>query len=292
MMRSLTKLLVILGTFQLMACSEVGFMNMNSSAAPEAPAQIIDDIPDNTPEETPADPPVVCEPGQVEVIKPVKVLFVVDQSGSNLTGTATDSTPTDPLKEFRLKVMQDFYQQHSGKDHLSWGFISFLGYDAHAFINDGADTSPVFARDPVTISTAVTNFMATPDTGRTPYKSALAMIENLITKDIALSSAQSDYLIAFITDGVPSDYCPGSPAQWLCPGQIRDNLLDQDLNRIIALAPSRIQFGTVYYGPTDADASGRLARMAQMGGGQFVDANSNSEIKLNDVISIPKPICQ
>lgn len=291
MKATMTILLMILTSLLLGACSNVDFAGAMAKREIPQTDQDSDEKEQDQPQPKPEEEQV-CEPGQVQVVKPVKVLFVVDQSGSNLTGTNVDSTPTDPNKEFRLKVIQDFYEQHKTKAHLSWGFLSFNDHSAKAFINKGDTSLPTFSRNSNSVTDALVTFQNSQDVGRTPYKAALNMIEDLIAQDLAASSVDPDYLVAFITDGVPSDYCPGSPSQWLCPGQILDNALDSDLNRLVSLSPSRIQFGTVYYGPQDADASGRLSRMAQMGNGQFVDANVASEIALNDVITIPKPICQ
>ncbi|MGE0634340.1 MAG: hypothetical protein AB7O96_18135 [Pseudobdellovibrionaceae bacterium] len=301
---TLTKTLMILMSLTFVACSNPTFEKIAQPLIEAPDDQVLDNpepIPEEQPpqEETPVDEEqdiVTCEPGQVEVVVPTKILFVVDQSGSNATGTGSNTPPTDLEKAFRLKVIQDFHTQHAGKDHLSWGFITFNSYSGvstiNALINTGDSITPSFSRDPASVTTALESFKGIADTGRTPYKAALQSVETLIAADMAASTVESEYLIAFITDGVPSDYCPNSPSQWLCPGSIQDPALDADIQRLVDLAPSRIQFGTVYYGPADTGASGRLARMAQMGGGQFVDANTTSSIQLNDVITVPKPICQ
>ncbi|MGE0634106.1 MAG: hypothetical protein AB7O96_16950 [Pseudobdellovibrionaceae bacterium] len=250
--------------------------------------------PGNNSGTTPDPDVVVCEDenGTTVISKPVKVLFVVDKSGSNETGNGPSGIGSDPNKTFRYNAMNDFYQQHRSKPNLSWGFISFNDKSAKAFINkDGNLGYAQFSNSSQDMENALGNFNATKDAGGTPYKAALEMVENVIEGDIALSSVESDYLVAFVTDGVPSDYCVDTN-ETICPDNIDEERINQDLTRVLALAPSRIQFGTVYYGPQDVSAENRLARMASMGGGQFVNTNiAGSTMALNDVITVPKPNC-
>ncbi|MGE0631277.1 MAG: hypothetical protein AB7O96_02640 [Pseudobdellovibrionaceae bacterium] len=224
--------------------------------------------------------------GDTEITKPVKVLFVVDQSGSNLSGAGVgpDAVGTDPNKTFRLNVIQDFYNRHHQKSHLSWGFISFGDSSAKAFINAGSTAYPVFSNNSDSFAQAIQTFKGKGDSGMTPYKSALGMIQDLIKYDMSLSSTESNYLVAFITDGVPSDYCADHLAN--CAGV--EDAIDQDLKEVTKLS-KKIQFGTVYYGGEDISAVNRLQRMAKVGGGQFVDANKTSVISLDDVIRVPRP---
>ncbi|MGE3757788.1 MAG: hypothetical protein AB7H97_08530 [Pseudobdellovibrionaceae bacterium] len=215
-----------------------------------------------------------------ELVKPTKVLFIVDQSGSNLG----DPPPgNDPYKTFRMNVIQDFYNRHHQKTLLSWGFISFKESLAKALINSGVQSSAIFSNDSASMAQAIDVFSNISDGGNTPYKEAMKMARELISSDLATSPIETEYLVALITDGEPSDYCSNGLLN--CPGV--EDAIDKDLKDVVDLSPSRIKIGTVYYGKENLTATARLQRLAKLGGGQFVDANKTSEIKLDNVIRFP-----
>lgn len=238
------------------------------------------------------DDPLVCEPGQVVVVKPMKILFLVDQSGSNLNGPFEHpGQATDPTKTFRHGVLNEFFQLHGLKEYLSWGFITFNGTSANGLINSGSPSDPVFTDSSSIAAQSLVTFKQSTDVGNTPYRAALAKARSLIQADIASSVREHDYRIVMITDGYPTDYCP-TPAQTLCPGTMLESQIDADVQAIINLAPTKIQLNTVYYGFPDAGATARLNRMATIGKGQYVDTNTSMEVHLDDLIEVEQPICQ
>lgn len=285
----LNQIVLVLAALGLSACSpNVQFSETLSEGLQESPTATEPD-----PDESQDDDEVRCQPGQVVVVRPSKVVFVVDQSGSNINGPyGFPGMATDPDKSFRYGVMSEFFQEHGAKQHVSWGFVTFNASSAQGLIHSGNPQQPHFTNNPTSMIGAFADFATATDVGVTPYKAALDMVRGMIERDMQTALPGTQYLVAFITDGHPTDYCPGGPNEVECPGRILDDLLDADVRTLVNVANERIQFSTVYYGLPNTDAAQRLARMASMGGGQFVDTNTSSEIRLNDVLEVTRPICQ
>ncbi len=232
---------------------------------------------------------VSCETNLVDKPLPTNILFMVDQSGSNLNGPfEKPGMGTDPKKLLRFGIMNSFIAQHGSKKHLNWNIISFAGDKAKSLVSDISNS---FTNTLSFIIRALDLFMSSKDVGNTPYKAALLEAKRLIEKD-KKDSEEMTTLIAFITDGYPTDYCPGGTGELFCPGKVLENQIDTDVRAILDASAGKVQFSTVYYGPRDLEASQRLARMAQVGGGQFIDLNDSSDIDLNDVIQVPEKVCQ
>jgi hypothetical protein len=229
-----------------------------------------------------------CQAGQKTVTIPTKVLFLVDQSGSNITGgnevtTGVTMAPTDPNKTFRTGAMMSFFGEHAADASVAWDLAVFMGTQATPLMpsgDNGFGPSADFIK-------ALTNFGASPDGGATPYGAALTYAQNLISQDMLTSPPDEHYLIAFLTDGYPTDFCPGGPTDYLCPGQINNAAINQAVKDVVSQGGNRVQFSTVYYGPVDPDATNRLSAMASVGGGQFVDMNDHANLNLNDIMTVP-----
>lgn len=235
-----------------------------------------------------------CRTEQVSVLKPTKVIFLVDVSGSNLTGPRGDSDQgTDPEKKFRFGVINEFFQKHGGKPSISWSFITFSGTKAKALIKSNDDQQPQFGNQDI-MRTTLLKFNDVKDDGATPYKAALRMAGRLIRDDLqslnATDALMTQYRIAILTDGYPTDYCSGG-ASANCPGKIEDHRLMKDVQSLVNLSPDAIQLSSVYYGLPDAEAAARLKGMAKAGNGQSVDTNVNQKIQLDDVIQVPTEVC-
>jgi hypothetical protein len=232
---------------------------------------------------------VRCQPGQITTNKPTKFIFVVDQSGSNVNGPYEHpGQSTDKLKSFRYGVIKDFFEKHGSQPLMSWGFVSFNGTTAHGLIHSGDPQTPTFS-DEAAMDGALTTFLSTTDQGDTPQRAALHMVRDMIQRDLATATVPYQYRVALLTDGYPTDYCPGGATS--CPGQMLEGQVDSDVQSIVSLAPQSVQISTVYYGVQDAEASGRLQRMAVVGGGQFVDSNVSKVINLDNVIQVPTQTC-
>ncbi len=234
-------------------------------------------------------PPLVCAPGLVKVTRPTRVLFLVDASGSNLNGPYEyPLQPTDPFKLFRLKVMNDFVTTNSSKGHVTWNLSVFNDSKAQSMMSPLLTTPFGSVSD---FNTAVKTFSKRYDYGRTPYRPALELAQQYIEKDILTAPKETAYLIAFMTDGYPTDYCQNGISEFLCPGKILEHEIDADVRRIVRMNPRNIKFSTVYYGKPDGDSASRLRRMADKGFGEFVDANVTSNIDLNDFMLIEQEVC-
>lgn len=224
-----------------------------------------------------------CRTTNVSQQRPVNVIFLVDQSGSNLNGPYEHpGEATDPQKTLRMRIMSDFLGQHAGKANLRWSLITFNENSANALVANGSANA---------MNSALGTFSRTTDVGKTPYRAALQMAQQAIAANSASANPNSLTLIAFITDGYPTDYCPGGLAEYECPGRIMESALDADVANLVSTSAGTVQMGTVYYGAQDSAASARLQRMAVRGGGQFVDLNRAGIIDLNDVIEVPQTVC-
>lgn len=237
-------------------------------------------------------PDPVCRTENSSQSRPVNIVFLVDQSGSNVNGPYEHpGEATDPQKTLRTRIMADFINQHGGKPNLHWSVITFNENTATPLVKN-ASNAPAYTSDMGVLNTALNAFFTRADVGKTPYRAALQMAAQMIRADGASSDPNSLTLIAFITDGYPTDYCPGGLAEYQCPGRIMESAIDSDVTAVLNSSSGLVQMGTVYYGAQDAEASARLQRMATRGSGQFVDLNQMGRIDLNDVIQVPQTICE
>lgn len=235
---------------------------------------------------------VVCGPNQVKVTRPTRVLFVVDQSGSNVNGPyEAPGMATDPQKTFRTTVMQDFYQSNQGKTNLSWGLDVFNNQAAANLMKNSSGVAVPFSSSAINFNNAMSLFVQRTDVGDTPYKAALNLVKQTISNDMPTAPKYVNYLIAFMTDGYPTDYCPGGPSEVSCIGHIMEANIDADVKAIKDMASGSVQFSTVYYGKADSDAAKRLQRMAQIGGGDFIDTNTTTHVNLNDILEVEQEVC-
>lgn len=194
-----------------------------------------------------------------------KVLFVVDKSGSNAT--------TDP-NSYRVSTITGFFQKYATNTMVKWGVVVFNGTDSQAYINNGSPQQPTFSSDVTEVQAAVTRIGTEGDNGATPCRSALSMARAAITYDMTVKPNEiSSYVIVFLSDGTPTDY--GTPT-------IDDSAIDTDVQNL--KTAGRVSLSTVYYGPVDAAASGRLYRMAALGGGKFLDTNIDGKIPIDSLI--------
>lgn len=219
-----------------------------------------------------------CHPQTVTSNKIVKVLFVVDASGSNVgEGGAVAS---DPKKAWRSSTISNFISAYSSHSNFYFGMISFQGTSAKAQIKVG--NNGVFSKDASVVNAGYTSFMNTSDAGNTPYKAALTMAKSIISADLAANAAQqAAYVMVMISDGQATDY--------KTPDQVIP-----DASAIRALAPGQVSLNTVYYYPQAFVESQTkyLRNIASIGGGQFLTANSSQTLKIDDVIQVPGTSCQ
>jgi len=210
---------------------------------------------------------------------PIKIILVVDVSGSN-QGDAS-SPGTDPGKVARAGSIQAFFNDYGAKANFNWAFITFQNASASAILNNaGNNQQPEFTSNPQLMQAAITYFENNvPDNGQTPYKAAIQMATGLIQNDGA-DTAQTKYIVVFLSDGMPTDYQS-------------DSQIYSDVTALVNLKPGRISFNTVFYGQPDPSASSRLNMMANAGSGQFLDTNAtgNKDFLINNVVTVPGSQC-
>lgn len=216
-----------------------------------------------------------CRPNTMTSNKIIKVLFVVDTSGSNAGANGTDLN-----KRWRSETITDFINQYSGKTNFHYGLITFQGSSAkgHILVNGTAG----FSNDMTVVQSGYDSFMNTADSGSTPYKAALLMAKNTISADLAANPAQkASYVMLMISDGQAKDY--SSPDQVI-----------PDAKAIVAVAPEQVALNSVYYYSSAFDDSQTtyLRNISTVGKGSFIVANSNQVLSVNDVIQLPPTNCQ
>ena len=297
----LLSIVLILGVAILSGCSS----NMNFSG------QVLDAKQNNVspPSNTTSGTPVITPPStstpvptcQLQsVTVPVKILFVVDTSGSNNISTTNNGTlscglfqtcapPTDPDKSLRGGSIANFFSQYSAKTNFSWGFEVFSNGGGQAYITSGSKQSPSFSNASA-MQSAINQFNNESDGGDTPYIAALSMAQSTLASDPGINSTAVNaplYYVIFLSDGYPTDAVNSD-------GTVNQAQVDKSISQLVSLAPGRVFVSTVYYGTiNDPVASGLLQSMSQVGHGQFlnVDTSTTSTININDLITVPSSQC-
>ena len=270
------------------------------------PSPIPTPIPSPVP--TPSGPttPPTCQIDEVK--RPIKLVFVVDTSGSNAVAfnsltniaytqakCAADApascvSATDPYKAFRTGTINAFFKKYVAKSNFTWGFLTFSGQDTivtKSLIKDAKDR-PTFA-DASKMGEAIGLFKSVPDDGGTPYLGALSATRDLIANDpdLKTQSATSPlYYVVLMSDGFPSDVTNNAT------GSAK---LSNGVGAITSLAPGRIFLSTVYYSRSvEANAENVLSAMAATGGGRALTVNLNAfpTIDIVDIVRVPAANCQ
>ncbi len=198
---------------------------------------------------------------------PIKLLFVVDTSGSNAGSSGTDNN-----KVVRGQSIQEFFNTYKVKTNFSWDMTVFSDSTSSPLIAG-------FTTNTATMQGAINNFLAITDNGNTPYVAALDLAYQHIAND-TLRTPQTKWVVVFLSDGLPNP-------------EVALSTLQAKVSTIVGLVPGQVSFNTVYYGTADATAAGRLQSMATSGGGKFLNTNnSGRSFPIQDVIQVPGTICQ
>lgn len=206
---------------------------------------------------------------------PIKVLFVVDKSGSNVQGDF-GTPPTDPDKSMRGGSIQKFLNEYGAKPNFSWAFLTFNDNTLNSLTGSGGN---VFGSAMI-MQNAINQFMATTDSGNTPYQVALQGGQGAIAGDSSKTS-QTKYIVVFVSDGMPN------------PAISQSDVLGH-VQAILNSAPQQTTFNSIFYG-TGQPAAGELMRaMAATGLGSFLDANLSPTRILNigDLVRVPGVSCE
>jgi|GEM_PF-3115286 len=225
-----------------------------------------------------------CTVDMVTTNKTVKILFLMDASGSNQSNN--NATGTDVNKVWRLKTINAFLSAYQGKSNFEFGFAYFKDGMADSLIKEG--TKPVFSRDSTTISNAINDFKAVVDKGSTPYDKGLAVVKSMISNDQVKNASSKNiiYVVVMVSDGVPKD-SPYMNANGM-------DLLASDVQSIMNVASGQISMNTVYlYNAQVPSASEKiyLQKISSVGKGTFVEASSQSSGHIEDTVSVPREVC-
>lgn len=170
-----------------------------------------------------------------------KLLFVVDTSGSN--------TMSDPQRQ-RIRDVQSFIRANRSNPHCQWSLMSLGNSESQSLTTD-AQGNATFVRGS-DIEKSLSQLGATVDTGGTPYRSALQLIQQMIQNSGDLSGVR----IVFISDGTPTDYQTSSEV----------------LSALQAILGTNTQFNSVFYGQDNKPAEKLLSDMAAIGQGKYLRA--------------------
>ena len=222
-----------------------------------------------------------CRTDYVNVNKDVKVLFVVDNSGSNVNINGTDID-----KKWRLATINKFIQTYQNKSNFYYGLITFQNSVATPQIRSG-DVG-IFTNNLSMVTQGVANFASTPDAGATPYQAAINLTKQMINEDLKLKSSKpTAYVVVMISDGYPSD------SRYTETNGIAN--LKADTKTLVDMAPGMIGVNTVFlYNAVKPSSAGKepLQAMAAVGGGTFIIADSNQTVSIADSIKVPQEICK
>lgn len=200
---------------------------------------------------------------------PIKVMFVVDTSGSN-AGTGG----SDPNKSVRGGSISQFFTSYRSRANFSWGFLYFSGSIASSLI--GGTASPQFTSNPSLMQQAVSAFYGVADSGLTPYMAAINLARQAIQSDAPSAAANTKYVVVFLSDGLPDPV-------------VDDATLRAGVQALLGVRPNQVSFNAIYYGEVNATANARLQMMASTGAGQFLDTNNNptgKQFVISDVINV------
>lgn len=199
---------------------------------------------------------------------PIKVMFVVDTSGSN-AGTGG----SDPSKAVRGGSIAQFFTTYQTRSNFAWGFLYFSGSVASSLV--GGTSSPQFTASASQMQQAISSFYGIQDYGLTPYMAALNMARQAVQNDTTAPS-NTKYVVVFLSDGLPDPI-------------VDDATLRAGVKALLGVRPGQVSFNAIYYGDADVAANTRLKMMATVGLGQFLDTNNNptgKQFVISDVINV------
>ncbi|MGZ3769136.1 MAG: vWA domain-containing protein [Bdellovibrio sp.] len=227
---------------------------------------------------SPQSPNPKCQPGVITSNAIVKVLFVMDTSGSNAYASQ-GALASDIGKVWRLQTINNFFTQHQ-TNNFYYGLISFSNNVTYE-IADSAGNG-IFSNDLSVVQAGIQSFQNIKDDGATNYQNPLQVAKTMIENDMNANASQNAlYVMVIVSDGMATDYASVSE-------------MDPDVEAIVNLAPSKITLNSVYYYNTNGDPSqaGFLQEIAKLGSGSYLNADASQPININSSFTIPSGACQ
>ncbi|MBX9766416.1 MAG: hypothetical protein K2X47_04015, partial [Bdellovibrionales bacterium] len=216
-----------------------------------------------------------CTQEPTDIDRSVKFLFIMDKSGSNVSGGGFGGAGTDPNNLKRAGNFEAFYEENKANSNIHWGMIGFQegGEGTRALIE--VDGGPGFTNIDSEVRAGVARLRGNADDGGTPYRAALTTARSAIERDLQKHPEMSStYWVFFISDGEPTD-------------ETNQNELDTLVSQLRSVAPNSIFLSTAYYGPTNPSGEARLRRMAEIGDGKYINFNNTAKLDFDDLIVKP-----
>lgn len=227
-----------------------------------------------------------CRVDLTNSTKPVKILFLIDTSGSNASNNG--DAGTDVGKVWRLNTINSFINAYGSKPNFQFAFATFQGTTASALLKNSSGQG-VFSNNMSDINQAIADFKNIEDKGNTPYDAALSIVRNIIRYDqMSGTSKEAGYVVVMVSDGSPTN------ASYTDSKNGMDNLTS-DVQDILAEAPKQISLNTVFlYNQAVPTASQKsyLQKISSLGSGAFIEASSNQTIQISDTVQVPSTVCQ
>lgn len=218
-----------------------------------------------------------CTQEPTDIGRSVKFLFIMDKSGSNVSGGGFGGAGTDPNNIKRAGNFEEFYQENKNDSNIHWGMIGFQegGEGTRALIK--VDGGPGFTNIDSEVRAGLNRLRAEADDGGTPYRAGLATARSAIERDLQKNPEMtSTYWVFFISDGEPTDGTESNQLE-----------LDSLVTQLRLASPNNVFLSTAYYGPSNPRGEARLRRMAEIGEGKYVNFNNTSKLDFDDLIVKP-----
>lgn len=226
-----------------------------------------------------------CRVDLINTTKNVKVLFLIDTSGSNATNNGAPGT--DLGKTWRLNTINNFIDTYGSKPNFEFGFAYFQEAQASSLITSNGHG--IFTKNMTEVNQAIADLKAVKDQGYTPYDAALAVVRDMIHYDqVKMAAKDVGYVLVMVSDGTPTNSSYIDTVNGM-------NNLSSDVKSIMAEAPGQISLNTVYlYNQAVPTASQKsyLQKISSLGSGAFIEANSNQTVQISDSVQVPSTVCQ
>ena len=248
----------------------------------------------NTGQQVQTPPPVLVTPvppkcvGTIDkTTENLRIIFMVDNSGSTLT--------TDPSQLIRVQTLKNFITKYGAKTNFTYSFGYFadstfiFSPDSQKFINVTLKGLPasVFGTS-ADLTRALTLFTQIQGNGGTNYGDALGAVHEMIAQD-PTSKLLWNYILVFMSDGQPTDvFDPVLPA-------LR-SMIDSVTTAAIAKGGLATTSMVLFDPSSDTQYSSSLENLSAMGSegkGQFFDTNFPpvGGLAIDDIISVPGQSC-
>ena len=210
-----------------------------------------------------------------DVTQSLRILFVVDDSGSTAT--------TDPNDTNRVATIQNFLNTYGSKANLTYSY-SYFGSVAETYdptkstFTSSANSNFETAAQ---AQTALDQFENLGTAGTTRTTSAFSQLQDIIEGD---NTANENYVVIFMSDGQPTDLGNSASDQLSGVSSLATGLMG-------LAASGKITLSTVYFGPNDSQAEANLQTMATIGGGQFINTNVTTTYSIDGLITVPGQAC-